>query len=56
MKDAGAAVARGLEAWNVTQLEDAIRSAEFFIGKAKGIMDQSGDPVQKFSAREGGVS
>lgn len=35
MKDAAEAIQRGLAAWNASQLTDAIRSAEFFLDKAK---------------------
>ncbi|SDH42118.1 MULTISPECIES: hypothetical protein [unclassified Duganella] len=39
LKDASTAIQRGLEAWNSSQLQDAIRSAEFFIAKAKLALD-----------------
>jgi len=39
MMDAAAALAR--PAWNKTLCEDAIRSAEFFIEKAKAALEQA---------------
>jgi hypothetical protein len=45
LKDASEAIARGLEAWNQSQLRDAIRSTEFFIAQAKEALEQAGAPV-----------
>lgn len=39
LKDASTAIQRGLEAWNPSQLQDAIRSAEFFIDRAKHALE-----------------
>lgn len=41
MKDASAAIQRGLEAWNESQLRDAIQSAEYFIELAKKSLGQN---------------
>jgi endonuclease III-like uncharacterized protein len=39
LRDADAAITRALAAWNESQLQDAIRSAEFFINKAKQALE-----------------
>lgn len=39
MRDAKAAIDRALDAWNPTQMQDAIRSAEFFIAHAKQALE-----------------
>jgi hypothetical protein len=56
MKDASEAIARALEAWNVSQLGDAIRSAAFFIGQAKKAISQGAAPDQLESDGEGGAA
>lgn len=47
MRDASAAIARGLEAWNPSQLCDAIRSAEFFLAQARAALDVNPIPMPK---------
>ena len=55
MKDAAGALARGLDAWNASQLRDAIRSAEFFIDQAKQAIDQNNAPAASPSEQERGA-
>lgn len=45
MEDASAAILRGLEAWNASQLRDAIQSAEYFIDLAKKSLEQNDRPT-----------
>jgi len=45
MSEAKNAAERGAEAWNRSQLEDAIRSVEFFIEKAKAALAAQDRPT-----------
>jgi hypothetical protein len=47
MEDASAAIQRGLDAWNPSQLQDAIQSAEYFIGLAKKSLHENDQPEFK---------
>jgi hypothetical protein len=41
MQDVAQAAARAAQAWNRAQMEDAIRSAEFFLARARVVLAQS---------------
>ena len=45
MRDVVRAAERGVQAWNKAQMEDAIRSIEFFIDRTKAVLAEQGKPT-----------